>query len=137
MTTVIKDVKLTKNDTCLTYDLKRLGLPKDLCSYINLHEHFHQYSFIRQKDKLQIGDILLWDKETKWDWMPIAIKNNTIVWENTPRSFHFGIYEGNEFFSDCTRLVIPPHPTLRMRTITSLQKTPDWVLRPINNESEK
>jgi transposase len=28
-----------------------------------------------------------------------------------------------------TRLVIPPHPTLRMRDIASLQKTPDWVLR--------
>jgi hypothetical protein len=125
----LKDVTLSKNDTCLTYVLKRLGLSKDFCSYITFHEHFHQYPYSRYKDKLEVGDLLLWDKDVKWEWMPITIKNGNIMWDNVPRAFHFGIHEGNGIFTDCTRLVIPPHPTLRMRTITSLQKTPDWILR--------
>ena len=125
----LKDVTLTKTDTCLTFVLKRLGLQKDLCSYITFHEHFHQYPYVRQKHKLQVGDLLMWDKNISWEWMAITIKNSTITWENVPKGFHFAIYEGNGMFTDCTRLVIPPHPTLRMRDIASLQKTPDWVLR--------
>jgi hypothetical protein len=125
----LKDVTLTKTDTCLTFVLKRLGLQKDLCSYITFHEHFQQYPYVRHKNKLQVGDLLMWDKDITWEWMAITIKNSTITWENVPKGFHFAIYEGNGMFTDCTRLVIPPHPTLRMRDIASLQKTPDWVLR--------
>jgi hypothetical protein len=125
----LKDVTLTKTDTCLTFVLKRLGLQKDLCSYITFHEHFQQYPYVRHKNKLQVGDLLMWDKDISWEWMAITIKDSTITWENVPKGFHFAIYEGNGMFTDCTRLVIPPHPTLRMRDIASLQKTPDWVLR--------
>lgn len=125
----LKDVTLTKTDTCLTFVLKRLGLQKDLCSYITFHEHFQQYPYVRHKNKLQVGDLLMWDKDITWEWMAITIKDSTITWENVPKGFHFAIYEGNGMFTDCTRLVIPPHPTLRMRDIASLQKTPDWVLR--------
>jgi hypothetical protein len=71
----------------------------------------------------------MWDKDISWEWMAITIKDSTITWENVPKGFHFAIYEGNGMFTDCTRLVIPPHPTLRMRDIVSLQKTPEWVLR--------
>lgn len=125
----LKDVTLTKTDTCLTFVLKRLGLQKDLCSYITFHEYFQQYPYVRHKNKLQVGDLLMWDKDISWEWMAITIKDSTITWENVPKGFHFAIYEGNGMFTDCTRLVIPPHPTLRMRDIASLQKTPDWVLR--------
>jgi hypothetical protein len=126
---ILNNVTLSKTDTCLTFVLKRLGQPKDLCTYITFHEHFHQYPFVRYKDKLQVGDLLMWDKDIKWEWMAVTIKDSTIMWENVPKGFHFGIYEGNGMFTDCTRLVIPPHPTLRMRDIASLQKTPDWILR--------
>jgi hypothetical protein len=127
--TVLHNVTLSKSDTCLTFVLKRLGEPYNLCTYMSFHEHFQQYPFVRFKDKLQIGDLLLWDKDIKWEWMAVTIKDDKILWENVPRGFHFGIYEGENLFSDCTRLVVPPHPTLRMRDIASLQKTPDWILR--------
>jgi hypothetical protein len=127
--TILKDVTLSKTDTCLTFVLKRLGLQKDLCSYLTFHEHFHQYPFVRYKEKLEIGDLIMWDKDIKWESMAVSIKDGRIIWENVPKGFHFGIYEGNGMFTDCTRLVIPPHPTLRMRDINSLQKTPDWILR--------
>ncbi len=122
----LHDVTITKNDTCLTYALKRLGLNPDLCTYSNIHEHFQQKPF--NPSKLQVGDILLWDKDIKWEWMPITIQNKTITWANIPRGFHFAIYEGDNLFSDCTRLVTPPHPTLRLRTISDLKKYPDWIM---------
>lgn len=95
MNMILNDVTLSKTDTCLTFVLKRLGQPKDLCTYITFHEHFYQYPFVRYKDKLEVGDLLMWDKDIKWEYMAVSIKNNTIIWENVPKGFHFGIYEGN------------------------------------------
>ena len=48
---LLLDVHITKNDTCLTYVLKRLGLPMDYCSYITLHDKFSYYSFIVYENK--------------------------------------------------------------------------------------
>ena len=63
-------------------------------------------------------------------YSPWTINDNGIIeWKNIPVGFHFAIYEGDGMFSDCTRLVKPPHPTLRIRTMTDLQKNPDFVLR--------
>ena len=76
---ILKDVTLSKTDTCLTFVLKRLGLPKDLCTYLTFHEHFHQYPFVRYKDKLQIGDLIMWDKDIKWESMAVSIKNGRII----------------------------------------------------------
>ena len=123
-------VRLTKTETCLTYVLKRIGLGGDFCTYENFHEHFNQYNFSRYRGKLKVGDIMLWDKSSKWEWLPWSINGNGIIeWKNIPVGFHFAIYEGNDKFSDCTRLVTPPHPTLRLRRMGDLQKNPDFILR--------
>ena len=58
----LKNVTLTKTDTCLTYVLKRSGLDPYLCGYENFHEFFDQYSFARYQNRLQVGDIFLWSK---------------------------------------------------------------------------
>ena len=70
---LLLDVHITKNDTCLTYVLKRLGLPMDYCSYITLHDKFSYYSFIVYENKLNIGDVLIWDKDLQWEWMATKI----------------------------------------------------------------
>ena len=108
----LKDVHITKNDTCLTYVLKRLGLPTDFCTYITLHDKFSYYPFTAFEKKLQVGDVL--------------------IWENIPVKFHSAIFEGDDTFTDCTRLIHTPHPSLRMRMLSDIQKKPDWVLR-LNN----
>ena len=93
--------------------------------------------YIIAPDKLKVGDVLLWDKTSTWEWLPWSINGNGIIeWKNVPVSFHFAIYEGSGKFSDCTRLVTPPHPTLRLRTMTDLQKNPDFVLRLDLNQNK-
>jgi hypothetical protein len=120
-------VTLTKTETCLTYVLKRLGLDPNFCTYESFHDHFDQYTFKRRK--LQIGDILLWDKDVKWEWLAWKISDDgNVSWKNVPVGFHFGIYEGDGCFTDCTRLVRMPHPSLRRREIKDLKKNPDSIL---------
>ena len=123
------DITLNKSDTCLTYVLKRMDLDENLCSYETLHDHFDQFQYSRYKKKLSVGDILLWDRDIKWEWMPRSIKDKNITWKNIPLGVHFGIMEDDETFSDCTRLIHPPHPTLRIRKLNEVHKNPDWVLK--------
>jgi hypothetical protein len=127
-TNVLHDVHISKNDTCLTYVLKRLGLPIDFCTYITLHDKFQYNPFISEK-KLKVGDILIWDKDVEWDWMPTKIIGSKLIWENIPVKFHSAIFEGHDTFTDCTRLIHTPHPSLRMRVLSEIKKKPDWVLR--------
>lgn len=125
---VLHKVELIKTETCLTYVLRRLGLPHDMCTFEDYSDYFDSYNFSRVK-KLKAGDILLWDKNLEWKWLPWVIDSSGIRWKNVPVSFHFGIMEDENSFSDCTRLVNPPHPTLRYRKVTDLRGRPDWVLR--------
>lgn len=125
----MKEVRLKKTDTCLTYVLRRLGLDPNLCTYQTYHEHFDVYKFTRSKNKLKKGDIFLWDKDKEFDWLPWSIdKGGKILWKQIPIKFHFAIYEGDGVFSDCTRWVRPPHPTIRIRELRDIHKNPDWVL---------
>ena len=126
----MEKVILEKMDTCLTYALKRMGQDPNLCSYENIHEFFSQMNFNKKKGDLQRGDLLLWDKDMNWEWLPWVISNDgRIEWKTVPVGFHFAIYEGDGYFSDCTRLVRTPHPTIRMRKLKELKKNPDWIFR--------
>ena len=125
----LKKVTLTKTDTCLTYVLKRMGRAEDFCTFDTYHEFFNQYPYNRKYKDLKVGDILLWDKDTKWEWLPWSIDETGVEWKSVPTGFHFAIYEGDGFFSDCTRLVRTPHPSLRYRKLKDLKKNPDWILK--------
>jgi hypothetical protein len=133
----LQKVTLEKSDTCLTYVLKRLGLESNLCSYENLHKNFEQVIF--KGRKLKTGDILLWDKTIEWEWLPWKIDDGGIIsWKSVPVGFHFGIVEDDTSkFSDCTRLVRPPHPTIRLREIKDLRNNPDWILIYNNDKNNE
>jgi len=124
----LKKVELVKTETCLTYVLRRMNLPSDLCTYDSFSDHFNQTLFSKVKD-LKRGDVLLWDKNVKYEWLPWVIDESGIRWKSVAVSFHFGIMEDSKHFSDCTRLVNPPHPSLRYRDLKDLRRLPDWVLR--------
>lgn len=135
--TKLYPITLNKTETCLTYVLRRLGVNGDACTYETFHEHFDQYTFSRHQKNIKVGDVLMWDKTASWEWLPWSINGGGIVeWKNIPIGFHFAIYEGNDKFSDCTRLVTPPHPTLRLRLMKDLQKNPDFILKLNQNKDE-
>ena len=75
----VQKVVLDKTDTYLTYSLKRIGLDPHLCEYENFNEFFHQVTWKSKKKDLKIGDILLWDKEVTWKWMPTSISKDLVV----------------------------------------------------------
>jgi hypothetical protein len=129
----LEKVTLSKTDTCLTYVLKRMGHDPNFCTYETYHEYFNQFPFSRKVNSIKVGDILLWDKDVKWDWLPWQIDDKGIEWKSIPVGFHFGIYEGDDYFTDCTRLVRTPHPSLRFRKLKDLKKNPDWILRLDNS----
>jgi hypothetical protein len=127
----VQKVVLDKTDTCLTYSLKRIGLDPHLCEYENFNEFFHQITWKSKKKDLKIGDILLWDKEVTWTWMPTSISKDLVVKNKLiPTKFHFGVWEGSGLISDCTRLhsISPPSPTIRLRDISDIKSNPDWIL---------
>jgi hypothetical protein len=127
----IHKVNLSKTDTCLTYVLKRIGLDPNLCTYEDFNEFFHQITWKSKKKELQIGNILLWDNEVKWKWIPTSIsKDGQIKSKLTPTGFHFAVYEGDNLISDCTRLhsISPPSPSLRIRDLNEIKSNPDWIL---------
>lgn len=134
----LQRVEIAKTDTCLTYVLKRIGFNPDMCTYETINEHFHQIPWSGYKRKeLPVGAILLWDKTMSWKWMPTVVtENGKVISRNVPVGFHFAVYEGEGFISDCTRLqsAVLPHPSLRYREMSSLKSNPDWVLLPDNKE---
>lgn len=128
----LKDFQITKNDTCLTYAVKRIGLDFDFCNYHTLREEFdfeNYYDF-----SLSVGDILFWDQKMEWDWMPTEIISGKIISHRVPVKFHFAVYEGNGIISDCTRLDYNPHPSLRFRNINNIEEQPNWILRIKKNK---
>lgn len=131
-------VKITKMDTCLTYALKRTGLVSDLCTYEDIHNHFDQFPYLRFKEKLKKGDILLWDKKLEHIWIANKIdENGLITTESVSAYIHFGVYEGDNLFSDCTRQMAignTSFPALRMREIEKSNRPPDWILRKTSEE---
>jgi len=127
----LKNVTLEKTDTCLTYALKRIGLPTDI-TFEDIHDHFELIRYRTGTKKLEVGDLFLWDKNIEWEWLPWSINSGGIKWKSVPVKFHFGVYEGDGSFTDCTRLVTPPHPSLRFRNLLDLRKNPDWILKSTN-----
>lgn len=126
------EVNIKKTDTCLTYVLRRIGADKliDKITYDNLHEHFDFKSFERSsQEKLKLGQIFLWDRTMELVDLPWSIdQNGTILWHKVGVGYHFAVYEGNDMFSDCSRLERNPHPSLRMRRFSDLKKMPDHIL---------
>ena len=128
----LQSVVLKKTDTCLTYVYRRLGKP-ELCEdvdYESLHEHFDSRVYNKKSSSnLKIGDILLWDREVEYQDISWVIdKKGVICWKRIPTKFHIGIYEGDDLFTDCTRTMIPPHPSIRMRKLSDIKKLPDQIL---------
>lgn len=132
----LNPISLRKADTCLTYVLRRIGLPPDFCSYEELGDKFDQHAF--KNRRLKIGDIFVWDNDIEWVWLPWKIdKSGKISNKSVSTRYHLGVYEGDGMFSDATRHIRPPHPSLRLREVKDLKKNPNRVLTLSNEHHNK
>jgi hypothetical protein len=133
---MLQGVILHKTDTCLTYVLRRLGKCDliETITYDNIHDYFDLLPFTKKR-KLEIGDILLWQRDSTMVDMPWEIeKSGKIIWHRKIIGSHVAIYEGDNMISDTTRFLTPPHPNLRLRKLEQLYKIPDYVLK-LNQEN--
>jgi hypothetical protein len=126
----LSEVQIKKTDTCLTYVLKRSGISPSLYQYENIDKGFDvtQFSSI---EKLEYGDILLWDANAYQVPMHYAIdKNGQLTLMDVWARVHFAIYEGDGMVSDCSRRDnISSLPRLRMRKLEEVERMPDKVLK--------
>jgi hypothetical protein len=132
-------VILLKTDTCLTYSLRRIGKSELInnVNYENIHDYFISFQFTeKMKNNLNVGDLLLWQRDAKYIDMPWEIDiDGRILWHRKIVGSHVAVYEGTGIISDNTRLINPPHPNIRVRKLEQLNKMPDYVLRYSNNNN--
>ncbi len=97
----LQPVTIYKNDTCLTYALKRIGrfslYPIDLPDLL-VHPDVSVLLF--SPTILEVGDLLLNDAEATPQFLPMRIEaDGRTTYVKTARLFHVGVYEG-EFDGD-------------------------------------
>lgn len=102
---MICDVEINKNDSCVTYALKRIGkfdlYPIDYGDLIN-QTVFDVLPF--DKEILLKGDILLFDAKVEKEYYPHIIDSSLrIVDKKIWTGFHLSVYEGEGFVSDCNK----------------------------------
>lgn len=132
----LKDTKISKKDTCLSYVLKRTGTHARIQFAEDLHEEF---DIIPVKDtKIEIGDIVVWRKKVDHIVAGTSINmNGRIFEEQVFTKYHLGVVEAGHLISDLTRSANPYYiPSIRMRSISLIcddyQKFcpyPDYVIR--------
>jgi len=129
----LNKVILLKTDTCLTYALRRIGKDElvNKVNYENVHDYFESFQFTdRKRLNLKVCDILLWQRDAKYIDMPWEISiDGKILWHRKIMGSHVAVYEGDGIISDNTRLINPPHPSIRVRKLEQLNKMPDYILR--------
>lgn len=140
-------VDLLKQDTCLTYAIRRLNI----MSFLSMTEHqlftlditkaLDEYFSTEEfsHDKIHVGCLLLWNK-------PKSIYiNNSIEEHGSCKQrecivgIHVGVvehiseYNGNFLFSDVTRMNNKwGLPEIRVRQISELEQMPAYILIPKN-----
>jgi len=125
---MLNNIKISKNETCLTYCFKRIDLAPDFCDYETIDEKFNKIRF-DETVNLLVGDILLWDQKIEYTYMANEIIGNEIIWNMVAIKVHFAVYETNNLISDCTRHEHNPYPTIRLRKLSDINPKPAYVLR--------
>lgn len=130
-----KRVKLTKNDTCLTYVLKRIGAYNNEKNYtLDLYDEYFDTKIFDDINNLKIGDIIMWTAKEHMEQYPFEIlENGMIITHNVLRGRHCAIIENiiddsNIFYSDCTRINSEVGiPQINIKNLFD-SRTPDYVL---------
>ena len=102
----LQKVKITKQDSCYTYSLKRVGLASHENLYMTAEQFLKNSELehgIKEKD-LNVGDILVYikDKEEcdKVRVSNIITEHREILSDYFYYNLHFMVYEGNGLISE-------------------------------------
>ena len=72
----------------------------------------------------------MWQRDSIHIDMPWEIEENgRIIWHRKITNSHVAVFEGDTFISDNTRMINPPHPSIRVRRLEQLNKMPDYILK--------
>lgn len=126
----LKNVVLTKKDTCLSYALKRVGIETHV-EYVNqLEEDFHFIPFSVEACPGE-GTLVTWCRKQSKISVPFEItKDGHILNHDVTIDFHIGVIEDSKIsmVSDCTRKLMPNHvPCIRIRSFEDV-RYPDYIL---------
>lgn len=130
----LQAVTLSKEDTCLTYALKRVGLIDKITTRDTeyLEEDFFFIPYESQS-QLTIGSILVFSKHEKKLIVPDTIDvQGRIISHERLQLRHLAVYEGNGLISDCTTITnydFSGCRIMRMRELHLLKLNPSFVLR--------
>lgn len=128
---MLRRVRINKQDTCLTYALKRTGLDYlDLSCTSNIEKFFNLIEF--DLKKIEIGDIIYFSKYKYNLEIPTEITEDGIILEsNISVRNHCVVYEGNGFYSDCTRSETKflGNASLRIRKYEDFKYEPSFILK--------
>lgn len=135
--TILYHTKVTKNDTCYSYALKRVfgfGISYDrpLSEYSS---HFNAIPY--ESSQIKIGDILLWDANAYTKEIPVSIDGSGNLTNRTiEMNRHCVVVENvNPIIVSecklCTEEFNTPH--LRIKNIEDFKRLPDKILRLKNN----
>lgn len=123
----MKEVHLQKNDTCLSYAMKRIGAKNIGIEYEALEDDFFIVPF-SHVDKLEPGNLVMWDRNVERLDIPWYIDSMGRIYVKTISShLHVAVYEGSGRVSDCSRMEYT-YPALRMRFLKDIGREPDKVL---------
>ena len=101
----LKPVELLKNDTCITYALKRIGqeqlYPIDYDDLLN-GETFISFPF--NEEKLEVGDLLITESNVRNTLRPMVInEHKQIVHKRVWSGWHVFVFEGEGLVSEVSR----------------------------------
>jgi len=140
METKLKPVKLLKNDTCLTYALKRVGLDLPIHDSEEVEQYFDLFDVHAgwiefpdaNPDRLRVGDILMWADNERYAILPDEIDEyGQIISHRRLVLRHFGVVEPRDMVSDCTvsSRDYPFCRTIRLQRLRDVSDKPTYLLR--------
>lgn len=127
---MLKEVLVTKFDTCLTYALKRTNLEYLISMGLTSIKYIDDFFELRDfsPEFCSKGTLVCWDSNQDEILIPNHITSEGILNETyVVRHYHLGVIEDVKCVSDCTRKVFDGIPSLRIRSFDDV-RYPDKYL---------
>lgn len=127
---MIKDVTITKIDTCWTYVVKRTNLHTKCKFAKDIEKYFDLIPY--SPDMCYRGVIVLWNHNKKMISVPTEITTDVVlINHNVDINVHVGVIEDDDvtMVSDVTRKITENNvPCIRVRMLSDV-RPPDFIIK--------